>query len=128
LKPIFLGECYRSWSLRYLKEAKVDYSVASEASMIETVKDLSTIALRKARLAIEYVLAEPELLDTAVSEYVLKGQSQAEPLIILLARIGKIMQDISEPRSKFNRKNILEKTGSVIDVASSIVLECLGKR
>jgi hypothetical protein len=128
LKPIFLGECYRSWSLRYLKEAKVDYSVASEASMIETVKDLSTIALRKAQLAIEYVLAEPELLDTAVSEYVLKGQSQAEPLIILLARIGKIMQDISEPRSKFNRKNILEKTGSVIDVASSIVLECLGKR
>lgn len=128
MKPIFLGECYRSWSLRYLKEAKVDFSVASKASMIETVKDLSTIALRKAQLAIQYALAEPELLDIAVSEYISKGQIQGEPLIILLARIGKTMQDISEPKPRFNRKNILEKTGSVIDVASSIVSECLGKR
>ncbi len=93
--------------------------------MIETVKDLSTIALRKAQLAIQYALAEPELLDIAVSEYISRGSAQERPLIILLARIRKLMQKISDPQSKLTRKKILEKTGLVIDVASSVVSACL---
>lgn len=121
----FRGECFESWSLRYLREAKVDFSLASNASMIETVKDLSTIALRKAQLAIQYALAEPELLDIAVSEYISRGSAQERPLIILLARIRKLMQKISDPQSKLTRKKILEKTGLVIDVASSVVSACL---
>lgn len=126
MKSPFPGECFRSWSLRYLKEAKVDFSLASEASMTETLKDLSTIALRKAQLAIQYALAEPEYLDIAVSDYLSRGQTQGDPLIILIARIRKMMQDISDPQLRLARKDILEKTRLMVDVASSLVSEILG--
>jgi hypothetical protein len=128
LKRIFVGECYRSWSFRYLKEAKADFSFASEASTIESVRDFSTIALRKAQLAIQYALAQPELLEAAVLEYMATGDDQGEPLIMLLARIRKVIEDISEPTSRLAKNSILDKTSLVIDVTKSIVSECFGNR
>lgn len=127
MKPSFVSESYRSWALRYLKEAKVDLSAAQEASMIETVKDLSTIALRKAQLAIEYAVAQPELLDIAVSEYISRGETQGQPLVILLARIRNLMQDIADPYSRLQKSSILGKTSLVVDVVSSVVSEVVGK-
>jgi len=126
LKPTFVAECFRSWSLRYLKEAKVDFSLASEASTIETLKDLSTIALRKAQLAIQYALAEPEYLDVAVSDSMSRGQTQGPPLLILLARIRKMMQDISDPQCRLAKKDILEKTGLIVGVVSTLISQILG--
>ena len=123
---MLIGECFGYWSLRYLKEAKVDFSLASETSTPETLVDLSTIALRKAQLAIQYALAEPEYLDVAVSDYMSRGQTQGDPLIILLALIRKMMQDISAPQHRMARKDILEKTALIIGVVSSLVSEILG--
>ena len=105
----------------------MDLSVAERTSFTEIVRDLSTIALRKAELAIEYALAEPELLDMVVSEYVSRGETQAEPLILLLAQIRKLMQSIAYPNSRMTKENILGKTSLVVDAASSVVSECLGK-
>jgi len=125
LTPSFVGESFRSWSLRYLKEAKVDFSLASEASMVETVKGLSTIALRKAQLSIQYALGQPEYLDIAVSEYLVGEHHKDEPLVVLLARIRRLMQEISEPQSKLTKKTTIEKTSLVVDVASKLVREFL---
>ena len=120
-----MGESFRSWSLRYLKEAKVDFSLASEASVIETVKYLSTIALRKAQLSIQYALGQPEYLDIAVSEYLVGEHHIDEPMIMLLGRIRRLTQEISEPQSKLTKKTIIEKTSMVVDVASKLVGEFL---
>jgi hypothetical protein len=49
-----------------------------------------------------------------------------EPLVMLLARIRRLMQEISEPQSKLTKKTIIEKTSLVVDVASKLVREFLG--
>jgi hypothetical protein len=94
--------------------------------MVETVKDLSTIALRKAQLSIQYALGQPEYLDIAVSEYLAGEHHKDEPLVMLLARIRRLMQEISDPQSKLTKKTIIEKTSLVVDVASKLVREFLG--
>ena len=103
----------------------MDFSLASEASMVEAVKDLSTIALRKAQLSIQYALGQPEYLDIAVSEYLVGGCHKDEPLVMLLARIRRVMQEIAEPQSKLTKKTIIEQTSLVVDVASELVGEFL---
>jgi hypothetical protein len=127
LKPSFVPEAYRSWALRYLKEAKVDLSTAQEASMIETVRDLSTIALRKAQLAIEYAVAQPEVLDIAVSEYVSRGETEGQSLVVLLAQIRNLMKRIADPHSRLRKDSILGRTSLVLDVVSSIVSDVVGE-
>ena len=94
--------------------------------MIETVKDLSTISLRKAQLSMQYALGQPEYLDIAVSEHLVGEHYKDEPLVMLLGRIRRLMQEISEPQSKLTKKTIIEKTSMVVDVASKLVGEFLG--
>ncbi len=105
----------------------MDLSVAERSSITEIVRDLSTIALRKAELAIEYALAEPELLDMIVSEHISKGETEAQPLIFMLGQIRRLMQNIASHNSKVTKEDILEKTNLVIDAASLVVSECLGR-
>jgi hypothetical protein len=93
--------------------------------MVEIVKDLSTIALRKAQLSIQYALGQPEYLDIAVSEYLAGEHHKDEPLVLLLARIRRLMQEISDPQCKLTKKTIIEKTSLVVDVASKLVREFL---
>ncbi|MBS7622657.1 MoaD/ThiS family protein [Candidatus Bathyarchaeota archaeon] len=74
----------RAWALRYLREAKVDLSLTEELNTPESLLELVALALRKAQLAIQYAVGQPEYLELAVTQAALGRMQAVEPPVGVL--------------------------------------------
>ncbi len=124
---LICDEYRRAWAVRYSREAGVDLALARQAVSIASVRDLSTIALRKAQLAIQYALGQPEYLDVLVSEVLLGRTSSREPLLSLLLKIRAAMRDISDPQSLLNKETIVAVTETIVNASTAVIEAILGE-
>ena len=124
---LICDEYRRAWAVRYTREAGVDLALARQAVSIVSVRDLSTIALRKAQLAIQYALGQPEYLDIIVSEISLGRASSREPMLSLLLKIRAAMRDISDPQSPLNKETIVAVTESIVNASTDVIKAVIGE-
>jgi len=124
---LICDEYRRAWALRYTREAGVDLALARQAVSIASVRDLSTIALRKAQLAIQYALGQPEYLDVLVSEVLLEKTTSREPLLSLLLKIKAVMRDISDPQSPLNKETIVVVTETIVNASTAVIEAVIGE-
>jgi len=124
---LICDEYRRAWALRYTREAGVDLALARQAVSIASVRDLSTIALRKAQLAIQYALGQPEYLDILVSEVLLGRTSSREPLLSLLLKIKAAVRDISDPQSPLNKETIVAVTETIVNASTDVIEAVIGE-
>jgi len=124
---LICDEYRRAWAVRYTREAGVDLALARQAVSIASVRDLSTIALRKAQLAIQYALGQPEYLDIIVSEISLGRASSREPMLSLLLKIRAAMRDISDPQSPLNKETIVAVTESIVNASTDVIKAVIGE-
>jgi len=124
---LICDEYRRAWAVRYSREAGVDLALARQAVSIASVRDLSTIALRKAQLAIQYALGQPEYLDVLVSEVLLGRTSSREPLLSLLLKIRAAMHDISDPQSLLNKETIVAVTETIVNASTAVIEAITGE-
>jgi len=124
---LICDEYRRAWALRYTREAGVDLALARQAVSIASVRDLSTIALRKAQLAIQYALGQPDYLDVLVSEVLLERTSSREPLLSLLLKIKAVMRDISDAQSPLNKETIVAVTETIVNASTAVIEAVIGE-
>jgi len=124
---LICDEYRRAWALRYSREAGVDLALARQASSMMTVRDLSTIALRKTQLAIQYALGQPEYLDVLVSEVLFGKTSSREPLLSLLLKIRAVMRDISDSQSPLNKETIVAVTETIVNASTAVIEAVIGE-
>jgi len=124
---LICDEYRRAWALRYTREAGVDLALARQAVSIASVRDLSTIALRKAQLAIQYALGQPEYLDVLVSEVLLGRTSSREPLLSLLLKIKAAVRDISDPQSPLDKETIVAVTETIVNASTDVIEAVIGE-
>jgi hypothetical protein len=124
---ILIDDYRRCWALRYLRESTADLSLARKSRILETVRNLSAISMRKAQLAISYALGEPEYLDAVVTEALMNRTYIHEPLLRLVARIRVAIENISHSQSPLNKDEIIKITEAVVDASSSIVEAIINK-
>jgi len=123
-----VGDYERSWAVRNLREAMVNLSIARERAEILAVKHFSAIAMRKAQLAIQYVLGEPGHLDAVVTEAFLGRPIVQEPVLDLLAAIRAAIGRVSDPQSPFEKESVLKVAEVIFNASSSIVEAAIGQR
>jgi len=124
---LICDEYRRAWAVRYTREAEVDLALARRAVSIASVKDLSTIALRKAQLAIQYALGQPEYLDVIVSEASFGRASSREPVLSLLLKVKAVVHDISDPQSPLNKETIVAVTETVVKASADVIKAVIGE-
>jgi len=106
----------------------VNLSIARERAEILAVKHFSAIAMRKAQLAIQYVLGEPGHLDAVVTEAFLGRPIVQEPVLDLLAAIRAAIGRVSDPQSPFEKESVLKVAEVIFNASSSIVEAAIGQR
>jgi len=111
--------------LRYLREAKVNLSLARRCQSLSTVRELSVIAIKKAQLAVQHALGDPNVIEYAVSKSVLRGGFKNEPFVRLMEKLDLITHKIIDPKFKIGREKILGITEKVFEFSSLIVKEAL---
>jgi len=102
-------------------------ALARRAVSIASVRDLSTIALRKAQLAIQYALGQPEYLDAMVSEALFGRAPSRESLLSLLLKIRAVMRDISDPQSPLNKEAIVAVTETIVNASTDLIQAVIGE-
>jgi len=127
MADLICDEYRRAWALRYNREAGVDLALARRAVSIASVRDLSTIALRKAQLAIQYALGQPEYLDAMVSEALFGRAPSRESLLSLLLKIRAVMRDISDPQSPLNKEAIVAVTETIVNASTDLIQAVIGE-
>ncbi|MCJ7760807.1 hypothetical protein MUP59_06665, partial [Candidatus Bathyarchaeota archaeon] len=86
MRSSLCSESDRIWAFRYIREAKVDLSLASDLKAVET----ATLATRKAQLAVQHALGTPDYSDPAIAETNLGRMDRNDSLVRVLIKIREI--------------------------------------
>jgi len=115
------SESDKIWALRYIREAKVDLSLAKQTRTPEAVKEISILAMKKAQLSVQHALGQPEYLDLAAAEAMLTKTCPSESPIRILVKMKEATQNLSELEPPIERETVVETAEIIVDAAESIV-------
>ena len=126
MKRSLCSEPDRVWALRYIREANVDLSLTDGLKTPETIVELVALALKKAQLAIQHALGQPEYLELAVAQAALGKTEPADPPVRILLRMREIARNLSEVEELVRKETVLEAAEIVVSAAESVVKELTG--
>ncbi|MEM2849147.1 MAG: hypothetical protein QXI36_02585 [Candidatus Bathyarchaeia archaeon] len=121
VNPLLIDEYRLNWSLRYLREAKVDYKCLKLLTGEEAYVSLGSTAVRKAQTAVLYALGEPSSIYNAIVT-VVDGDVEADnSLINVLASMEKCMRSIIDNARTFPREMFIRLIGEQISIAEKLL-------
>jgi len=126
MKRSLCSEPDKVWALRYIREAKVDLSLTEELKTPETIVELVALALKKAQLAIQHALGQPEYLELAVAQAALGKIEPPDSPIRILVKMREMARNLSEVEGPVQKETVLEAAEIVVGVAESVVEELTG--
>lgn len=116
----------KGWALRYLREARAEFTAAQEMPYI--AHGLAFEAARKAQAAIYYSLGDPAFIEMIVHQNLDLKQSIDDPILRFLVEIEKTVQQIAQG-PKASNDVMFDHVDGVIQLASEVVelyaSECL---
>ena len=126
MKRSICSEPDRVWALRYIREARVDLSLTEKLKTPETVVELVALALKKAQLALQHALGQPEYLELAVTQASLGKIEPVESPVRILLRMREIARNLSDEEGFVQKESVLEAAEIVVTAAESVVEELTG--
>ena len=121
MRSSLCSESDRIWASRYIREAKVDLSLANDLKSVETVRETATLAMRKAQLAVQHAMGTPDCSDPAIAETNTGRMDCSDSLVRVLIKIGEITRELSELEPTFGKGAIVSTAKTIVDTAESIV-------
>jgi hypothetical protein len=115
----------RGWALRYLREARAEFSAAQKTSYM--APSLVLEAVRKAQAAIYYSFGDPAVVEAIVNEASLSKQPVKDPILRCLVEIERTVREVSQT-SEEDREVAIDQVGKLIIVASDIVELLTGEK
>lgn len=122
----FIDEAMRSWALRYLREAEADLSLARECASMDAVRELSAISVKKAQLAVQHALSDPDTFEYAIAESLVKGPLR-EPLLRFMEKTDLLVKRAADPRFAVGKDQLLKLVEKALEASSLIVRAAVGK-
>ena len=121
VNPLLIDEYRLNWSLRYLREAKVDYECLKLLTVEEVYVSLGSTAVRKAQTAVLYALGDPTSVYNAIVA-VVDGNAEAhDGLIATLASMEKSIRSIIDNARTFPREMFIRLVGEQISIAEKLL-------
>ena len=117
----FCSELDQAWAFRYLREAKVDLSLADDLGTLETVRDMAIIAMKKAQLAVQHALGQSDYLNQTLAEENVRKMRHIEPPLKALTRMREVTRNLSEMELPPEKEVMMETARVVVNAAESIV-------
>jgi len=125
VNSILIDEYRLNWSLRYLREAKVDYECLKLLTDRETYTSLGSTAVRKAQTAVLYALAEPTSIYNVIVSVVDGGAKADDSLINTLASMEKYIRNIVDNAYTYPREIYIRLVGEQISIAEKLLEKIL---
>lgn len=122
----FIDEAMKSWALRYLREAEADLSLARECASMDAVRELSAISVRKAQLAVQHALSDPDTFEYAAAESLVKGPLR-EPLLRFMEKTDLLVKKVADPKFAIDKGQLLRLVEKALEASSLIVRAAVGK-
>ncbi len=118
---MLVDECQRGWALRYIREARAELEAAK--NIPKAASNSIYEALRKARMAIFYVLGEPDIVESVVQEVIVNDDGQGNALIGFLSDLNDIILQLEEAHElpEPQKETVFRKIGAIIESAEYIV-------
>lgn len=108
----------KGWALRYLREAKAEFSAAKETPYL--APSLILEALRKAQVAIYYSLGDPASIQKIVHLKASGSEMVKDPVLKCLVEIEHVLEWLSDvPESE--REKAMKHVENLIQIAADIV-------
>lgn len=121
VNPLLTDEYRLNWSLRYLREAKVDYECLKLLTGEEAYVSLGSTAVRKAQTAVLYALGEPTSIYNAIVT-VVDGDVEADNnLINVLTSMEKCIRKIIDNARTFPREMFIRLVGEQLSIAEKLL-------
>lgn len=121
VNPLLIDEYRLNWSLRYLREAKVDYECLKFLTSEEAYISLGSTAVRKAQTALLYALGDPTSVYDAIVA-VVDGNAEAhDSLIATLASMEKCIRSIIDDARTFPREVFIRLVGEQLYIAEKLL-------
>ncbi len=108
----------KGWSLRYLREAKAEFTAAQKIPYM--APSLILEAVKKAQAAVYYSLGDPASVEAIVYQTALKRQPIVDPVLRCIVEIERMVQDIAMT-SEVDQERAMEQANEIIQLASEIV-------
>lgn len=125
---MFIDEYRKSWSLRYLREAYADLSAAIKSADMNAVFHLTSVAIKKARLALYFVLGEPYFIESVLNRIISEGRVfPPDPLKEYLVKFHKLSQLRLKKRNYTSIAEITNDTKHFLDLAKEFIQLMLGE-
>ncbi|MBS7617109.1 hypothetical protein KEJ25_00605 [Candidatus Bathyarchaeota archaeon] len=121
VNPLLIDEYRLNWSLRYLREAKVDYECLKLLTGEEAYVSLGSTAVRKAQTAVLYALGEPSSVYNAIVTVVDGGAEADNSLINALASMERCIRSIIDNARTFPREMFIRLVGEQISIAEKLL-------
>ncbi len=121
VNPLLIDEYRLNWSLRYLREAKVDYECLKLLTSEEAYVSLGSTAVRKAQTAVLYALGDPSSIYDAIVAVVDRGVEATDGLISALASMEKCIRSIVDNAHTFPREMFIRLVGEQVSIAEKLL-------
>jgi len=123
-----ISDYNRTWAIRYLREALVEYHNGRESQREDQSRSFMAAAVRKAQLALEHALGAPEYLEVLVADAVQTQTASHDPTLSLLLTLASLASIFSESQTTWTRDTILKITSEALRGASTIIQEITSER
>ncbi len=121
VNPLFIDEYRLNWSLRYLREAKVDYECLKFLTSEEAYISLGSTAVRKAQTALLYALGDPTSVYNAIVAVVDGNVEAHDSLIATLASMEKCIRSMIDNARTFPREMFIRLVGEQLYIAERLL-------
>lgn len=123
-----ISEYSKTWAVRHLREAYVEYCHGKESQDEDQSRAFMATAIRKAQLALEHVFESPEYFELVVINAIQSRMTDRDPKVALLSTLTSITQTLSEPQMPLSRETILRVATEALHGVSAIVEEMTSTR
>jgi len=118
----------RTWAIRYLREALVEYHNGRRSQRDDQSQSLMAVAVRKAQLALEHAFGAPEYLEALVADAVQTQTASQDPTLSLLSTLASLANILSESQIRWTRDLIFKITSEALRGASTIIQEITSEK
>jgi len=115
----------KGWALRYLREAKAEYTAAQKTPYLAS--SLILEAVRKAQAAVYYSLGDPASVEFIVHQTIGKKQLVEDPVLRCLVEMERTVKLVAMT-SEADREKAFKQADELIQIASDIVMLFTGEK
>jgi hypothetical protein len=111
----------KSWAKRNLRESRVDLMIAEKIRSPYVESELAISAMRKAQMAIYYLLGDPYVIGPKIYQFVAENRPAQDPLLRFLMALERRISFRMATIASAPKEELIREANFFIDTASEIL-------